>query len=151
LSQSYVLDTTVVLNLIRGKELGQQIDTAFGLRVAMHRHLISIVTHGELQVLAERGTWGDEKRNALFSALNSLVTINIDNDNLVDAYVRIEAACRSTAGSDRKMGQNDMWIAATALASGLPMITTDKDFNHLNGRLIAVHWVNPDLSKTVGP
>jgi len=38
-----------------------------------------------------------------------------------------------------------MWIAATALVTGLPLITTDKDFNHLGQVLIQVHWVNPKL------
>jgi hypothetical protein len=45
LSQTYVLDTSALLNLIRGKELGEQIDRAFGLRSAMYRHTISIETH----------------------------------------------------------------------------------------------------------
>jgi tRNA(fMet)-specific endonuclease VapC len=104
-----------------------------------------------LKVLAERNTWGDEKRKALSVALNSLVTINVDSDSVVDAYVRVEEACRNTQGSERKMGQNDMWIAATALLSGLPIITTDNDFNHLNGRLITVHWIDPNYTKTVAP
>jgi predicted nucleic acid-binding protein len=29
------------------------------------------------------------------------------------------------------MGKNDLWIAATAAAADLRLITTDKDFNHL--------------------
>jgi predicted nucleic acid-binding protein len=148
LSQTYVLDTSTLLNLIRGKELGRQIDRAYGLSSAMYRHAISIVTHGELKVLAERKAWGDEKQNALANAVGSLVTINIDSDALVDAYVRVEDACRNASGGANNMQQNDMWIAATALVCGLPIITTDKDFNHLNGRLITVHWVDPDLLKT---
>jgi tRNA(fMet)-specific endonuclease VapC len=148
LSQGYVLDTSTLLNLIRGKELGQQIDRAYGLRSAMYRHTISVVTHGELKVLAERNTWGDEKRNSLQVALSSLITVNVDSDSLIDAYVRVEEACRNAQGGPRKMNQNDMWIAATALMCSLPIITTDGDFKHLNGRLIIVHWVDPDLSKT---
>jgi predicted nucleic acid-binding protein len=45
------------------------------------------------------------------------------------------------------MGQNDMWIAATALLCGMPIITTDGDFRHLNERLITVNWVDPKLGK----
>jgi tRNA(fMet)-specific endonuclease VapC len=149
LSQTYVLDTSTVLNLLRGKELGRQIDAAFSLASALHRQTISIVTHGELKALAERNSWGQSKRQALSSALNNLVTLDIDSDALVDAYVRIEEACRSTVGGERKMGQNDMWIAATALMTGLSLITTDKDFSHLNGRVLTVHWVDPTLNKTV--
>jgi tRNA(fMet)-specific endonuclease VapC len=151
LSQTYVLDTSTVLNLIRGKDLGKQIDAAYGLVVSMHRQTISIVTHGELKTLAKRRYWGPAKQQALAAALGNLVTINIDSDPLVDAYVRVEEACRSTPGGERKMGQNDMWIAATALLSGLPLITTDKDFNHLNGRVITVHWVDPTLGTSAQP
>jgi tRNA(fMet)-specific endonuclease VapC len=146
LSQTYVLDTSALLNLIRGKELGEQIDKAFGLRAAIYRHTVSIVTHGELLILAERNGWGSEKRGALSRALDSLITVNIDNQEIVRAYVQVEKACRETSGGERMMGQNDMWIAATALLCGPPVITTDADFNHLRGRLIEVHWVNPRLN-----
>jgi predicted nucleic acid-binding protein len=147
LSQTYVLDTSALLNLIRGKELGEQIDKAFGLRQALYRHTISIVTHGELKAMAQRRSWGDEKQRVLATALDELVTVNISNVSIVDAYVKVEAACRTAIGGERKMGQNDMWIAATAVVTGLPLITTDDDFNHLNARLIAVHWIDPRLGK----
>jgi tRNA(fMet)-specific endonuclease VapC len=147
LSQSYVLDTSTLLHLIRGKELGQQIDRAFGLKAAIHRHVISIVTHGELRVLAGRNNWGDEKRSVLAVALENLVTLNIESRELIEAYVRIEECCRAAASGERKMGHNDMWIAATALVAGLPLITTDNDFNHLHDRLITVHWIDPKPDK----
>ena len=145
--QSYVLDTSALLNLVRGKELGEQIDRAFGLRAALYRHTVSIVTHGEIKVLAERNSWKDEKKSVLAAALSNLITVNVDSEPIVDAYVRVEEACRSATGSERKMGHNDMWIAATALITGLPLITTDIDFDHLNGRLIQVHWVDPSSGR----
>ena len=135
------------MNLVRGKDLGEQIDRSFGLRAALYRRLVSIVTHGEVRVLAERNAWKEEKRSILTAALNNLITLNIDNELMVDAYVEVEQACRNNPGSDRPMGQNDMWIAATALVAGLPLITTDKDFDHLNGRLLRVHWVDPGLRR----
>jgi tRNA(fMet)-specific endonuclease VapC len=147
LNQTYVLDTSALLPLIRGRELGEQIDKAFGLRQALYRHSISIVTHGELKAMAQRRSWGDEKQTRLASALDELVTVNISNNSLIDAYVMVEKACRTTVGGERKMGQNDMWIAATAVVTGLPLITTDDDFKHLNGRLITVHWVDTKLGK----
>jgi predicted nucleic acid-binding protein len=147
LSQTYVLDTSALLNLIRGRELGEQIDKAFGLRQALYRHTISIVTHGELKAMAQRRSWGDEKQRVLASALDELVTVNISNSSIIDAYVKVETTCRTTLGGERKMGQNDMWIAATAVVTDLPLITTDDDFNHLNGRLITVHWIDPKLGK----
>jgi predicted nucleic acid-binding protein len=78
MSQSYVLDTSILLNLIRGHELGRSIDLAFGLRAHLYRHTISIVSHGELRVLARRNQWGDQKRDALTLALDELVTVNLE-------------------------------------------------------------------------
>jgi tRNA(fMet)-specific endonuclease VapC len=149
MSQSYLLDTSVLLNLIRGQHLAESIDRAFGLRAAFYRHTVSIVTHAELQVMAQRNRWGDKKLTALTSALDELVTINVDSNAIVEAYVLVQDGCRNAIGGERKMGQNDMWIAATALYTGLPLITTDKDFNHL-GQLIQIHWVDPRRAGKAG-
>ncbi len=35
--------------------------------------------------------------------------------------------------SARNMGKNDLWIAATAHILGAKLLTTDGDFNHLDG------------------
>ncbi len=149
MSQSYVLDISVLLNLIRGQELGKSIDRAFGLRTALSRHTVSIVSHGELRVLAQRNQWGDQKRDALTLALDGFITVNLDSGAMVDAYVRVEESCRNAAGGEKKMRQNDMWIAATALHTGLTLITTDKDFNHIDSRLIQVHWVDPSSPRQI--
>ncbi len=143
MKQSYVLNTGVLLNLVRGKELGTRIDRAYGLSGALQFHTISIVTVGELKVLAERRDWGAEKRDALAIALENLVTVNVESESLVKAYVEVDRACRSIVGGSRTIGQNDMWIASTALLCSLPLITTDRDFLHLHQRLITVHWVDP--------
>ena len=43
------------------------------------------------------------------------------------------------------MTQNDLWIAATAHVSKTKLLSTDKDFNHLNG--IWLESVYVDQSK----
>jgi hypothetical protein len=45
----------------------------------MRLHTISIVTHGELKVLAERNEWGAEKGRVLAVALDNFVTVNIES------------------------------------------------------------------------
>jgi tRNA(fMet)-specific endonuclease VapC len=52
--QPFLLDTSVLLHLVRGKQLGLYIDKTFDLSHAVHRPLVSIVSHGELWVLAGR-------------------------------------------------------------------------------------------------
>jgi tRNA(fMet)-specific endonuclease VapC len=143
LSDSYVLDTSVVLSLIRGNALGKKIDQAFGLTSALHRQLVSIVTEAELWVMADRRAWGSEKRVALQHALDSLVIIPIDGRDLVQAYVDVSNADFAAAEGARNMGKNDIWIAATALYTELPLLTTDKDFRFLKNNLLQIMWVDP--------
>jgi len=95
-----------------------------------------------LKVLAERNEWGPEKRSVLAVALDNLVTVNIESEALVEAYVDVDRACRGVIGGGRTLSQNDMWIASTALLCDLPLISSDKDFLPLHKRLIAVHWVD---------
>lgn len=138
MSQSYVLDTSALLPLLRGKELGELIDRTFGLRAVPYLHTLSIVTHAELWVLIERNGWGDARKAAVEKALQEFVTVDISGSQIISAYRRVEAASIGIT-----MGKNDVWVAATALITGLPLIATDKDFNHLNGKLLEVHYVDP--------
>lgn len=39
------------------------------------------------------------------------------------------------------MGKNDLWIAATASAFDITLVTTDKDFNHLDGKFIKLKLI----------
>ena len=142
MSQSYVLDTSALLPLLRGKELGELIDRTFGLRAALYMHTLSIVTHAELWVLVERNGWGDEKKAAVEKALQEFVTVDVAGSQIVSAYRKVEAASVGVT-----MGKNDIWIAATSIITGLPIITTDKDFTHLSGKLLEVHYVAPALAR----
>jgi len=54
-----LLDTSVLLHLARNKELGQELTRQFELDHSDHRPLISVVTVGEIMVLADRGNFGE--------------------------------------------------------------------------------------------
>lgn len=51
----------------------------------------------------------------------------------IDAHVASQWARPVTAvrGAGRKAGVNDLWIAATALAHDMPVVTRDRDFDVL--------------------
>jgi len=57
---------------------------------------------------------------------------------IIDAYVEIDTfsqgkhETKQLKLSARNMGKNDLWIAATALATSSKLMTTDKDFLHLD-------------------
>lgn len=127
----YLLDTNILLALIRGGDLGQKIETRFRLSSATQKPLISVVTCGEIRVLADRNGWGEAKQNALTSALASLVVVDLNHPDILDAYVRLEAVSWKHPLGARNMGKNDLWIAACAAAAGAFLITTDADFDHL--------------------
>lgn len=145
----FLLDTNIVLALMRGGALGTYIDVTYGLRATKRRPAISIVTHGEVRVLAMRNGWGGPKLVALQRALDALVTIDISIEEVVDAYVEIDIYSQKRPEGARNMGKNDLWIAACAKAAGAILLTTDKDFDHLNTNVIDVEYVDPGVGNRV--
>jgi tRNA(fMet)-specific endonuclease VapC len=139
----YLLDTNVVLALVRGQALGATIDATFSLSAGKRRPAISVVTHGEVRVLASRNGWGAAKIEALQNALDAVVTVDINIAEVIDAYVEIDIYSQQHSGGARSMGKNDLWIAACAKASGATLLTTDKDFDHLDPNLLTVKYIDP--------
>ena len=68
-----LLDTCILLALVRDKDLGKQISSLFNLKGAVHRPLISIVTVGEIWSLADQFGFGEDKRDFLKKVLETLV------------------------------------------------------------------------------
>jgi tRNA(fMet)-specific endonuclease VapC len=139
----FLLDTSVLLHLIRGRELGRYINVTFDLTNVVHRPLLSVVTYGEIWVLADRNGWGSEKREALTRMLNSLVMVDLDDQSVLDAYVEMDRACRTAKSGAKTLGDNDLWIASTTKAAGAVLLTTDRDFMHLHPDHCFVHWIDP--------
>jgi predicted nucleic acid-binding protein len=50
----------------------------------------------------------------------------------IDAFSQGKLKGKQNQFSARNMGKNDIWIAATASIFNLELVTTDKDFNHLD-------------------
>lgn len=142
-SRSYLLDTNVLLALVRGGALGAAIDERFGLRAAAQRPLICVVTHGEIKVLARRNGWGAQKLASLDEALAAFVTVDINHPRVVDAYVELDLASQSHPDGARNMGKNDLWIAAAAKAAGATLLTMDKDFEPLLGTQLDGVYIDP--------
>ena len=45
------------------------------------------------------------------------------------------------------MGKNDLWIAATSSVYDLILLTTDKDFNHLDGEFLDLEYIDLEILK----
>lgn len=144
----FLLDTNIVLTLVRGNALASFIDSKFGLRASKVRPMISVVTHGEVRVLAGRNGWGDRKLAALQNALDNLFTVDINHSDVLDAYVEIDLFSQRHHDGARNMGKNDLWIAACTKASRATLLTTDKDFDHLAPGLLSLEYIDPASAKS---
>ncbi|WP_441290165.1 type II toxin-antitoxin system VapC family toxin [Sorangium sp. KYC3313] len=129
-----VLDTNVVLQLVRGNEFGRALDAAFRLQARPLRPILSIVSVGELLAFAKRRAWGADRIDKLNQILKQLVVFDI-NRAIAERYAAIHTFL---IGAGRTVGDNDVWIAATAAATSSLLITTDKDFEPLAGTFLQV-------------
>lgn len=127
----HLLDTSVILPLVRGNSLGKYIDQRFGLQASAQRPFVSVVSLGEVHVLAKRNDWGDAKLRSLSNALAQLVVVDIDHSAVINAYVDLDLVSQSHPEGARNLGKNDLWIAACAKAAGATLLMTDNDFSHL--------------------
>lgn len=98
---------------------------------------VSIITVAELRagVLAAADvTTRDRRLETLTEALR-LDPVPIDDD-VARAWARLRVALRE---AQRRLRVNDSWIAATALALGVPVVTQDVDYTGIPDlRVVAV-------------
>jgi tRNA(fMet)-specific endonuclease VapC len=104
--------------------------------------LVSIVTVGEALAMSRRFSWGPSKIAALESLLQDLVVVDI-SDEVLEFYAQIDVFLRRAG---KPVQQNDMWIAATATASGAHLLTTDKDFDPLYPAVLDRTWIDPQTA-----
>lgn len=66
----------------------------------------------------------------------------------IDAYSQGELENKRASFTSRNMGKNDLWIASTASILNAKLITTDKDFRHLDKEYIELLEVDLDEIKS---
>ena len=102
---------------------------------AVPAHLaVSVITIGELRagVLAARDLDTRDRRLVTLAIALGLEPVPVD-DAVAQAWARLRVAL-SDAG--RRMPANDSWIAATAMALGVPVVTQDDDYVDVPGLAI---------------
>jgi predicted nucleic acid-binding protein len=118
-----LLDTSVFVALERGRSLRED-----GLPSGAATSIVSIAEL-RLGILAAADVNIRDRRLTTFSWVSKMVILPVD-----DAVARVWAGMRAyLAAAGRSVGVNDMWIAATAAANEIPIITQDRDFHALNG------------------
>jgi predicted nucleic acid-binding protein len=92
---------------------------------------VSIITVGELRagVLAAVDVDTRDRRLSTLMAALELQPIPVD-ERVADAWARLRILLRDHG---LRMPTNDSWIAATAIALGVPVVTQDADYVELAG------------------
>jgi tRNA(fMet)-specific endonuclease VapC len=139
-SPLYLLDTNILLHYVRQSKLQRQIEDTFQLLMTPTVPLISYVTEAEIRSLAQQLGWGATKMNQLGFLLSTFDIIPIDWSGILKSYVEIDTYSVVTG---KEMGKNDVWIAATARATSATLLTTDKDFDHLDPSFLSRIWIDP--------
>jgi predicted nucleic acid-binding protein len=118
-----LLDTTVFIAAESGRPLRTE--------ALPEQAAISIVTRAELRagVLAADDIAIRDLRLSTLESVARITVLPID-DGVDRAWAQMRAYL---AASGRKVNANDVWIAATAAAHEIPVVTQDADFDALSG------------------
>jgi predicted nucleic acid-binding protein len=92
---------------------------------------VSVITIGELRagVLAATDLQTRDRRLGTLTEALALQPVPID-DRVSESWARLRLLLRD---SGQRMPVNDSWIAATALALGVPVVTQDHDYVMISG------------------
>lgn len=144
---AYLLDTGIVLLATRDSHASKAIDAQFGLSASSFRPALCEVSVGELLAFANANHWGDRRKAALMGRLKTSLIIPISHPGVHQRWADMQSALQ---GVGVTVGQNDLWIAATASVIGLKVLSTDKDFRHLATRgLVQAVVVDPNTGVVV--
>lgn len=120
-----LLDTSVLIAMEDGRAVDrQQLPDRAGVS-------LSVVTLAELTagVLAAADTQTRTRRMATLDGVADIEVLPIDEPAAV-AWARLRVFL---AENGRRVNVNDLWIAATAVSRGIPVVTQDDDFAPLEG------------------
>jgi predicted nucleic acid-binding protein len=118
-----LLDTSVFIAAESGRPLRAE--------ALPERAAISIVTRAELRagVLAAEDIAVRDRRLATLEAVARIAVLPI-GDGVDRTWAQMRAYL---AASGKRVNANDIWIAATAAAHEIPVVTQDADFDALAG------------------
>lgn len=147
--KNIVIDTCVFIHIVRETATGKKCLEELEKYDEAANVIVSVATKAELESFIAQNNWGKPKIERLNKILEEITYIDISNADqlLIDSYTEIDAFSKRKIkdksgnflnGSARKMGKNDLWIAATAYSLDIPLMTTDGDFDHLNGSMMNV-------------
>ena len=144
----YLIDTNIIVHYVRQSETFKDVRAKLDASDNEVNLVLSEVSIGEIYSLTKRNKWGTKKMQRLHSFLSVLTVFSISYPGVYEAYADIDAYSQNKhptlslpqAMTARNMGKNDVWIAATAYVLRATLVTTDKDFDHLQ-HFFGLEWV----------
>ena len=140
----FLFDTNILLYYIRENATASIIDSTYNPFGNGNTPVLSVVSVGEIKSIALRNNWGKAKLNKLRELMSLFVITDINSDDVLDVYAEIDAFSQGKLKNKplkmtaRNMGKNDLWIAATATVTTAKLLTSDDDFDHLEGQYIEI-------------
>jgi tRNA(fMet)-specific endonuclease VapC len=148
---NFLLDTNILIYYITKPEKLSEFEQEYEPFSNQNVALISIVTEAEIQSLAIQRGWGEKKKEQLEKLLTQFLIVPVQTKRQISLYAEIDAYSKHKDSSREypkgyssiKVGKNDLWIAATAHITNSKLVTTDDDFDHLNG--VFVDLIKPRI------
>ncbi len=142
-----LLDTNIIIIYGRDNNISNAIEQQYQIFSGNHRLFISTVTLGEINAFVKKANLGETRKQKLLRIIDGINKISIDYKEIIEKYGDIDAFSQgkmntgSPKFSAKNMGKNDVWIAATASVFNLKVVTTDKDFDHLQGVYLDLAYI----------
>ena len=137
---SILYDTNILIKIVRDKSDTGKVRKLVNPEQAPE--FTSLINKAEILSIALQNNWGTKRRSRLETLFEEIIVIDLSDPHFLDAYVDIDAFSQgkhpeiSLGGSAKNMGKNDLWIASTVSVLKFTLITTDKDFDHLDNVFI---------------
>ena len=118
-----LIDTNVIIRFFKGET------ELFSLFDDMEQLYVSSISVGELMYGAELSKKSDFNRQNYFCFCEQMKILQLDLE-VAKMYGKIKSNLKAKG---RPIPENDIWIAATALAADLELVTADSDFENISG------------------
>ena len=148
---NFLLDTNILIIYGRNTGIANRMEQDLNLFSSTNNLGISVVTLGEFDSLARQFNYGEKRQAKIKSLVEDLFVIDLNIQKIIERYGEIDAYSQGKLSSkplditSRNMGKNDLWISATASVYNMTLVTTDKDFSHLDSSYLDLNLI--DISK----
>ncbi|MBQ0052446.1 MAG: PIN domain-containing protein [Treponema sp.] len=118
-----IVDTNVIIRVLKG------VSELFPLFDEMENLYVSWISLGELMYGAELSSKKDFNKAHYKAFCDQMQVIDSDKE-ISDCYAIVKSQLKRDG---HPIPENDIWIAATAMARNLTLVTADKHFEFIKG------------------